>query len=260
MEKYVPLIDYAEHLGIHEGDTVFISSDSRILLYDALRNDAPLDLNPFIDGLLRAVGKNGTVIFPTYNWDFCKGKEFNYKTTPCLTGSLGALALRRPEFRRTKHPIYSFAVSGKYLDFLVGLNNKDSFGQDSPFQFFHQHNVTNYIIDVSLNHCLTFVHYVEQTSGKVFHRYIKNFTANYVDETGTLEERTYSMFVRDLDRDVRSFIDPMELEFLRHGVETKFHINTSQIKRIELGKAFPVILDDIVNNDSKKLCRFIGQK
>ena len=32
-----------------------------------------------IDVLLEAVGPTGTIVFPTYNWDFCRGKGFDIK-------------------------------------------------------------------------------------------------------------------------------------------------------------------------------------
>lgn len=258
MSNYIPLVEYANHMGINKGDNIFISSNVETLLFDALENGAELDLNDFIDGLIKAVGNDGTIIFPTYNWSFCKGKTFNYAKTPCKTGSLGTVALRRSDFRRTKHPIYSFAVFGKHQNDLVAMTNKDSFGIDSPFHFMHEKNFINYIIDVSFLHCFTFMHYVEQTSGVVFHRYIKNFTAEYVDEAGNSNLRTYSMFVRDLDKNVETIFE-LEDDFLSQNLETIIHINNSVIKRVRLSEVFPVVLNDILHNNSKKICRFIGQ-
>ena len=260
MTKYIPLSDYAKHMQIQKGDTIFISSDAKTMLLDALENESDMNLNLFIDGLLQAVGNEGTVVFPTYNWDFCKGKTFSYLKTKCKTGALGDIALKRSDFLRTKHPIYSFAVWGKYSDKLLALENKDSFGNNSPFQFFHENNVINYVIDVPLNHCFTFAHYVEQASGVADYRYIKEFKAEYIDDLGESTMRTYTMFVRDLDRDVVSLVDPIEGDLIKAGAESKFTINNSSMKRIEMGKAFSVLMDDMINNNGKKLCRYKGQK
>lgn len=260
MSNYVPLHDYAKAMGVKKDDVVFISSDTKNLLFDALYNKASLDLNEFIDGLIEVIGSEGTLLFPTYNWGFCSGKPFNYLTTPCETGYLGKVALKRNDFKRTKHPIYSFAVWGRDQDMLLHLNNKDSFGLDSPFNYLKEKNAVNYVIDVPLEHSFTYVHYVEEHSGFVKHRYIKNFTSEYIDENGNSEKRTYSMFVRDLDKDVRTLIDPIEEDFINCGAGRRFTINSSSILRIELGKAYTVILDDIINNDSRKLCNYKGQK
>lgn len=257
--SYVELKDYAEKMGVQEGDTIFISSDARKMMWDAVLNKRDQDLNKFIDGLIEAVGRDGTIIFPTYNWDFCSGKTFDYKSTPCMTGVLGTLALDRKEFRRTRHPIYSFAVYGKYQTDLVEMKNTDSFGLDSPFAFFREHNVKNYIIDVSLKHCLTFVHFAEEQSGVVKHRFVKNFTAGYIDEDGAETRRTYSMFVRDLDLDVNTTIDPIEPDFINANVEKVIRINSSEIKELHMGEAYDILLKDIVQNRSRKLCTYKGQ-
>ena len=259
MSEYITLHDYAKAMGVKKGDVVFISSYSKAMLIDAMMNKAPIDLNPFIDGLIEAVGSEGTILFPTYNWDFCSGKTFDYLHTPCMTGSLGVAALKHKGFTRTKHPIYSFAVYGKDKEYLSAMNNTDSFGLDSPFAYLRDKNAVNYVIDVSLMHSFTFVHFAEEHSGAVKHRYIKNFTADYIDESGSCEKRTYSMFVRDLDMDVQTLIDPIEEDFIAEGAARRFTVNHSSILRVELGKAYPILIDDILNNNSRKLCTFKGQ-
>ena len=259
MSEYIPLHDYAKAMRVMKGDVVFISSDSKVMLMDAVMNKAAIDLNPFIDGLIEAVGEEGTILFPTYNWDFCSGKTFDFIHTPCKTGSLGTAALKHKGFIRTKHPIYSFAVYGKDKEYLSAMNNTDSFGLDSPFAYLREKNAVNYIIDVSLMHSFTFTHFAEEHSGAVKHRFIKNFTADYVDESGKREKRTYSMFVRDLDMDVCTLIDPIEEDFIAGGAARRFTMNHSSILRVELGKVYPILLHDILNNNSRKLCTFKGQ-
>lgn len=259
MYNYIQLKDYAKHMDIMPGDIVFISSDSRIMLYDSLRVGIDANLNDFIDGVIEAVGEQGTVVFPTYNWDFCKGEAFDYCNTPSKTGTLSSIALKRPDFKRTKHPIYSFAVWGKYQDLLCNMDNTDSFGLDSPFGFFKEYDVKNYIIDVSLQHCFTYTHFVEEQSRAVDYRFIKDFTSEYIDENNNKSVSTYSMFVRDLDLDVIATIDPIEDDLISASAEKKYEINSSSIKLINLGKAYNVFYEDIIHNKSRKLCTYKGQ-
>ena len=89
---------------------------------------------------------------------------------------------------------------------------------------------------------------------------MKNFTANYIDIDEQESTRTYSMFVRDLDLDVRGAIDPIEEDFLNAGVERKIKINSSEIKEIFLGDAYPILIKDIAENRSRKICTYIGQE
>lgn len=259
MSDFIFLSDYPEYMEIKTGDIIFISSDARKMMWDAVSNGQKADLNDFIDALLAAVGDSGTVIFPTYNWDFCSGFTFDIINSPCQTGSLGSVALKRGDFRRTKHPIYSFAVKGSMADELLAMNNRDAFGEDSPFAYFRNNSVINYIIDVTLQHCFTFAHYVEEQSAMVSYRYIKNFTAGYIDKDGCYSNQTYSMYVRDLEFDVVTTIDPIEEDFIREGIENVFSVNSSNIKKINLNGAYDLIMKDIIENRSRKICKYKGQ-
>lgn len=257
---FIELGDYPKHMNLKKNDVVLISSDFRKVLWDMHLNHKKCDLNDFLDGLIGEIGEDGTILIPTYNWDFCKGLPFDIRSSPSKTGSLGQISLKRSDFSRTSHPIYSFSVFGKYKDYFCKLNNTDSFGEDSPFSVLKDLKCKNYAIDVSLKHFLTYVHYVEQKSKCVSYRYIKNFTAEYTDFNGDVSTRTYSMFVRDLDKNVVNRIDPLESDFLNARAETVFKINSSEVKLVYLDKAHEIILNDIKTNSSKKICKYKGQR
>lgn len=249
-----------KQFGIQQGDVLFVSSDVKRLLFGYYEQyDEMPSLNDIIDYLQNLVGEQGTLIFPTYNWGFCRGNAWDYYKTKCETGSLGTAALKRKDFRRTFHPIYSFAVWGKGTIELCQLTNTSSFGGDSPFAWLDKVHAKNLIIDVSFTHCLTFVHYVEQLSGNVSYRYEKNFTADYTDSEGITSTRVYSMFVRDLDMDVINDFDAMEEQLLNDGIAQRHFILDIPITLLDMHAAVAPILDDIRNNRSRKLCKYKGQ-
>lgn len=254
------ILSILKSLGIDRGDVLFVSSDiTRLFWMFQQEKNVELSVDEFIDGLQALVGESGTLIFPTYNWSFCKGETWDYHKTKCLTGSLGIKALKRSDFRRTQHPIYSFAVWGKDQDLLCSMNNVSSFGIDSPFAYFDKVHAKNLVIDVVLTHCFTFVHYVEQLSGIVTYRYEKNFTADYTDADGNTCARTYSMFVRDLDLDVDNDLDPIDKLFLEEGIAKRVFISDIPITLLDLHASVAPMLEDIRNNRSRKLCKYIGQ-
>ena len=259
MGKYIPLKDLAGHLRLYRGENVFVTSDVKQLLYGLMERGDETDLNILIDGIIDIIGPEGTLVFPTFNWAFCKGTPYDHFTTPCKTGSLGKLALKRKDFSRTKHPIYSFAVWGKGTEELCAIDNKSSFGADSPFTWMMEHDFNNLFIDKDLQHSFVFVHYVEENNGPVPYRYLKDFTAEYTDESGETSVRTYSMNVRDLDMDVENRIYPYEPDFLAAGVMEEFKVNDIEYKIINLKGAYPIIAEDVRNNFSRKLCSYIGQ-
>lgn len=258
-KEYVRLREIAGRLGICKGDALLISSDMKGLLFQCLEHGDETDLNIFLESLMDTVGSEGTILIPTFNWDFCKGIAFDYCRTPCRTGSLGKIALKRTDYVRTRHPIYSFAVWGRDAAKLYAMENKDSFGQDSPFAYLKEVRAKNLFIDVSYQNSFTFAHYAEEWEGNVPYRYVKDFTAGYIDEHGKEEERTYSMFVRDLDRNVYVTIDPMEKQFLEAKAVQRYLINGVDFGLLDLEKAYELMKNDILYNRSRNLCTYDGQ-
>lgn len=258
MDNYIRLKDTVKYWGLKTGDRIMISSDVKRLLYDCATHGDDTDMNVLIDGIIDIIGPDGTILIPTFNWDFCKGKTFDYYKTPCKTGSIGKAALKRKDFRRTKHPIYSFAIWGKDRDAICAVDHKSSFGADSPFTYCREQNVKNYFIDVECQHSFTFVHYVEEQVG-IPYRYLKDFTAPYIDENGVESVRTYSMNVRDLDKDIFVTIYPFEEDFKAAGAARRFQINDIDYKVVEMGKVYPIIAEDAAHNRSRKICEYTGQ-
>lgn len=259
MDRYIPIRELASHFRLNKGDNVFVTSDVKALIYDCIQHEDETDIQIIIDGIIDIIGPEGTLVFPTFNWAFCKGEAYDHYKTPCKTGSLGKEALKRDDFKRTKHPIYSFAVWGKGQEEMCALDNHSSFGIDSPFTYMLEHNFRNLFIDKDLQHSFVFVHYVEETVGPVSYRYLKDFTADYTDDKGRTRKATYSMNVRDLDLDVENVIYAYEPEFIEKGVMQRFFVNEIEYKIIELKGAFPIIAEDVRHNRSRRLCTYIGQ-
>ena len=255
---YIPFLSVIQRLDIKKGDILLVSSDIVNLMINLKKQENIIDPNYIINGLQEIVGAEGTLLFPTYNWNFCKGLAFDYNKTPSMTGSLSSVALKRKDFKRTKHPIYSFAVWGKYQDFLYSLNNTDSFGADSPFDFLYKQRGKNLIIDVDYQNSFTFLHYVEEAVGVVY-RYIKHFTAVYIDEQSTAEERQFSMYVRSLELETENNVNLIGDIFEEKGIAKKTRINDIPFIVVDLFSTFDIIKEDITNNSAKKLVVYKGQ-
>ena len=257
---YVKLKDIPKNLGIKKGDKVFVSSAIRDVVHMCKEHGDDYDLNVLIDAFIEAVGEDGTVMFPTYNWDWCKGDAFDYSSTPSKVGALSQVALDRDDFKRTKHPIYSFAVWGKDQEYLCSLENSSAFGPDSPFKFFRENDVINVVINCKFANSFTFVHYVEEELlDKVKYRYLKDFEADYTDESGHTEKRKYQMCVRSYAYDVTELVDPYEEAWIAAGAQENKYINDIKYAVINLSKTYPIIKKDILENRSRCLCSYKGQ-
>ena len=189
-------------ININNGDTVLVSSDIvKILLYNKKLKEK-ISPDNIIDMLKEKIGPTGNLLFPTYNWSFCEGKEYNYKKTKSLCGSLSNVALKRDDFIRTKNPIYSFAVHGKDMEFISNLDHKDCFSLNSPFGYLINKKAKNLFINLHYRvGGFPFVHVVEQEVG-VKYRFSKNFTCNYIDKKEEKRRETFSMFVRDISKNI----------------------------------------------------------
>ncbi len=242
---------------IRPGDILYIISDILSLSVVCRENGERFDCNLFIDSILRKVGPEGTVLIPTFNWGFCKGETFDIRKTVSKTGALGNAALRRADFKRSKHPLYSFMIWGKDRELLTEMDPKDAFGADSVFGYLHRNKAKALVIGLPTLSGLTFIHYVEQMVG-VPYRYSKDFTAGYIDDAGVESQRTYSMYVRDLDMDPRHIegFKPLGDILENKGISLTHCINGVDFHIVDLEKMYAVVEDDILNNDSKNMYHY----
>lgn len=258
MAEYISYQKLPSILKIEKGDVILLTSDITDLFLQCQENGEIMDVNILLDNFQEAIGEEGTLLIPTYNWGFCQGKAFDYKKTPSKTGAIGNAALRRKDFTRTKHPIYSFAVWGKDAVKLVEMDNIESFGPDSPFAYLEQVDAKNVFIGASLRNSFTYIHYIEQKL-KAPYRFSKVFRSHYIDQDKVDTVRDYSMYVRDLDLDVvcapNPFVDILYAnQVVQHGL-----INGVPYEVIRFSEVTPYIQNDILYNRSKNLCKYKGQ-
>lgn len=231
-------------MGIKRGDKVYFSGDLRRVILYFFRANGFFEVNHFIDAIINVIGDQGTVAFPTFNWDFCKGKMYDYHQTLGMTGAIGNHALSRKDFRRTKHPIYSFAVWGKDQEILVKLNNKGSFSLNGPFGFFYKNSYKNLFIDTF---AFTFIHFIEQQM-RVNFRYNKAFISEY--KVGkSVSKRKYYMFVRP-HRLTMKYVygEDIKLQLIKAGAYFSNCLHGSLVEIVDLNKSFRVFEEDLRNN------------
>lgn len=240
------------NLEIKKKDFIFLVSDITKLMFYFKKKDISFDINCFLDTILEAIGIDGTLVLPTYNWDFCKGIDFNYKKTQSVTGVLGKVALKRDDFRRTTNPIYSFAVAGKEKNNLYNLKHSSCFGEDSPFSYFHKKNVKYLSIGVDYKFLgFTPVHYVEEKVG-VSYRYFKNFKGKYVDQNGEQKDVIYKFYVKDLSKVSMTGIKAeTDNQLISIGAMKKYYFCEENFMTIYLRPALDHLIQDTTINIEK---------
>ena len=262
--SYLSYKDIIAGIDITEGDIVLVSSDIVRLMCVCRDNKEKFDPNIFIDSIVNKIGHKGTLLFPTYNWDYCKGKPFDYHNTISRTGSLSNIALKRKDFIRTKHPIYSHAVTGFDSQYLLHLDNKSGFGRDSVFGYLHKNKAKQLFISSEENWYskgYSSIHYIEEKV-KVKYRYMKEFSAPYIDKNRVEKPSTYSLYVRDLNfKDDEGYVlsthvDPLVSDLLiQNNYYKKYLINDVYFGLINM-KELGDILEDDLRNENKYFCFF----
>ena len=83
------------------------------------------------------------------------------------------------------------------------------------------------------------------TSGSMF--------AQYTDENGNTSIQTYSMFVRYLDKEVITTIDPMQEVFVKNGAVKETMLVNSYLRLLDMEKAYELVEYNIKYENSDKL-------
>jgi len=203
--------------GVSEGDCVLLHSNVKRWTRELLRSGNKKPLETILDSFLNAVGEEGTLIFPLFNFDFTSGVPFNVLKTPSQMGALTELARSRANSFRSGHPVYSFCAFGKYADNINAIMNKSAYADDSPFGFLRQVNGKIAVLDLEDQGSMTFYHHVEEVCG-VNYRYDKVFSGDYVDRNGSTELKDFSIYVRDIDKGVLTHVNPAGEGMWRTGI------------------------------------------
>jgi len=183
-------------IGIQKGDVLNIHSS--IFTFgipaDCKINDVPRNI---LNILNEVTGTEGTLAVPAFNFDFCKGVPFNRQTTPPkLMGSFSEYVFSLKESVRSFHPMQSVSVIGKFAVEITKNDTLSSFEEGSPWEKLEKLQAKVVLLGSDFRSPSIF-HMVEERE-KVPYRYWKSFTGKYTDQRID-SERTYRMYVRDLD-------------------------------------------------------------
>ncbi|HSG45651.1 MAG TPA: AAC(3) family N-acetyltransferase, partial [Anaerolineales bacterium] len=179
MLTFEQLVEGFQKLGVEQGDT--------LLVHSSYKSFGEVDGGPatVIRALEAALGtdSDGTLIMPTFNFDFNKGEAWDVRTTPSKMGFLTELVRTDPRGKRVFHPFYSFAILGKHAEMLGSLRYKSAYERNSVFGKLRDLDGKIMVIGLSYNDSMTFFHHIEQMEG-VDYRFLKQFTGEVTDENG----------------------------------------------------------------------------
>jgi len=170
---------------------------------------------------------SGTLAIPAFNFAFARGEPFDPQTTPAIgMGALSEYVRQRAEARRTPHPMQSLAVVGRYAADLAGRDTPSAFDPGSAYERMLELDFKLLLLGASIQ-AVSMLHYCEQRA-EVPYRYWKTFTGSYRMPHGW-EQRTYRMFVRDLQLDPKTELFPVQSALQEQGKWQSVPLNYGQV-------------------------------
>jgi len=227
------LISDFRSLGVVEGDTLLVHSSYKTF---GEVDGGPATVVRALEAALNTDGE-GTLIMPTFNFDFNKGEAWDVRTTPSKMGILTELVRKNKRAKRVFHPFYSFAILGKHAEMLGSLRYKSAYERDSVFGKLRELDGKIMVIGLSYNDSMTFFHHIEQMEG-VDYRFLKQFTGEVTDENGNTYTDTFEMLVRDVDKGVMTMVDPMGALMEEAGVIQSAKIGKADVKLMKANEVY----------------------
>ncbi len=171
------LSDLLDKFKIKKGNSIVLHSNSAGLFQYGFQKKNEV-YETFINTLIERVGASGTIIIPTYNYDFTKNKLYDKNKTLSKVGLFSNFLLKKKSFYRTYDPIFSHIVIGKDKNKIEKCKISECFGDKSIFSHMHKLNYKIICFCCSPNK-ITFIHYIEKNMmvnyryNKIFNGYIK---------------------------------------------------------------------------------------
>ena len=157
--------------GVKKNDTIMLHGDGGVAAQ--LKTNDKNKLSRLFDEIIKYLGKNGTLLVPTYTYNVCKKKYFDVEKTPSELGLFSEYFRKRNKVYRTLNPIFSFAIYGKKIKYFKKSKYDTCFGKDSVFDLFNRINGKIVCLGCDIDR-ITFTHYVEEFH-KINYRFFKKF-------------------------------------------------------------------------------------
>jgi aminoglycoside 3-N-acetyltransferase len=243
------IINFLKKSNIKKGDTIFFHGNS-MAIFQVEGSNSKSKTNFFWNCVFEFIGKNGTVIVPSFTYSVNKGKIFNIKNSKSKIGQFSEDFRKFYLPERSCDPIFSVCAHGKEKKNIKKLSYKNSFGKNSIFDYLYANNVKIICLGCELK-VVTFLHYVEQVLN-VPYREFKVFDVKILNEKNKMIKTKINFFCRVSDRNYTYKLDPLKKEMIK---KNKLYISKfGRIKSYSFkAKDFFMTCKNILKNNNEIL-------
>ncbi|MBZ7942726.1 AAC(3) family N-acetyltransferase [Campylobacter molothri] len=242
----VDLIKTLEKLGIHNGDIIYIHSE----IYNFGIPLLPIEelLKAIIECFLEVIGKNGTLVMPTFTYSFCNNEIYNKLKSKCTVGALNEFFRVQKEVKRTNDPIFSCAIKGGKEELFL-KETTSCFGKNSVYDELTKNNAKA-ILFGGEHLGFTYFHYIEEKA-KISYRYHKTFKGNIVDENGIETYKEIDFFCRDLTKKHNIINQEKVFDVLSSKkLLKKASFSGTKIVSFDIKKIYKFLFDKLIKNEN----------
>ncbi len=169
---YSDIVNSFRKVGIQSGDDVFVHSN--LAFFGRPEGcDSADELNGmFVRAFREVLGKEGTLIVPTYSYSYCHDEIYDpYESeTPC--GMLPGYMIREYPENRSLDPNFSICGIGEHMRHYLSCNIHEAFGEGCFWERFLERS--GKVLCMNVHTASTMIHYVE-CKNRVSYRYPKAF-------------------------------------------------------------------------------------
>ena len=230
------------NIGVRKGQNLFIHSDIGLLKEYKDKKDIQSTCKIIINTLLKVVGKNGSLAFPTFTYSFSNNKRYYPKISKSICGYLSEYARNLELTNSYNDPNVSVVVLGKNKDFLTKNFTMNAYGFDSFFDRFYRLN--GHICNINLDSGSTFLHFFEKKLN-VTYRFDKSFYGFTKNSKSKSKSQLYVIKKNKL----------FTVNFEKfHNIAKKYYktcnIGRGFVGKISLERSFEIIKSQIKKNNN----------
>lgn len=219
--------DVIKDSGIKKGDNIFCHTDlSKLKKLDFNYKFLP---ELVYKSLIKKIGKDGTLVVPTFTYSFCNKKIFDIKNfyTPC--GSFSNYVKNLKNSKIYADPNVSVAIVGKNKKYFSENPTINTYDLNSFFDRFFKKG--GKICNINLDVTSTFIHYFERKLS-VKYRFDKAFYGKIKLKNKLIKKKSI-IFVKYLKKENNQNLRKFILKSKKYTYSKKkknFFINTIDIK------------------------------
>lgn len=234
------LIRDLRQLGIKKGDRLLIHSSYKQL-------DSQLTPCEIVDLLKKLVGKNGSLVMPSFSFSFTPDSPFDYSNSPSKVGIITESFRQSEGVIRSYHPTHSVSCWGKDAEYIAsGHSELAPFDLAGPFGKFYDLDFKIVMLGCGMGPNST-LHAVEHWAGLPY--CTNGFLPAYsVDDANTHGRKIFGMPIghRDFYSPER---DPLQSKYFKLLEKKKM------FKKVKTGNTFSYVMSvrELVNTCMEEL-------